>query len=225
MNGDSNRAFYLRLRAEGIAARQMPVLAVSAAETEFQPIAAAAEGHLACWNYFQNLDIPRNRRFVADFRRRYGNLRTCSAPMAMAYSQIYLWKSAVEKAGSFAPGKVAKQLQGLTFTGPAGRISIQANHHAAMRAYVGRARADGQFEVVWASRGTIEPLPWLGVVKAKLPFAPLIKEAMASFSETVHYSKRLEREIGERRQAQKALRKAHGELEKRVRNAPRNSAA
>ncbi|MFH0953311.1 MAG: transporter substrate-binding protein [Verrucomicrobiota bacterium] len=216
LNGDSNSAFYLQVRAEGLTAQQVPILAVSAAETELQPIAYAAEGHLACWNYFQSLDNPQNRRFVADFRKRYGSERVCSAPMVMAYCQVFLWKRAVESAKSFEPGEVRKRLKGLSFTGPAGHITIRANHHAAMRAYIGRAQADGQFEVLWSSPRPIYPLPWLGVGKAKLPFTPLIKEAMASFSETLHYSTLLEREIGVRQRAEEALRKAHDELEHRV---------
>mgnify|MGYP001815217399 CR=1 FL=1 len=136
LNGDSNLAFFRQYREAGFTARQTPVLSVSVAETELQSIADVAEGHLTCWNYFQSLDLPNNCRFVADFKKRYGQKRVCAAPMVLAYCQIYLWKQAVEAAGSFDVTKVAKHLVGQAFTGPAGRLSIESNHHVTMRAYV-----------------------------------------------------------------------------------------
>ena len=166
----------------------MPVLSVSVAETELQSIADVAAGHLTCWNYFQSLDLPENRRFVADFKHRYGQTRVCSAPMVLAYCQIYLWKQAVEAAGAFEVAEVAKQLAGQAFTGPAGRLVIESNHHVAMKAYIGRATPAGQFEIVWDSPAPIAPLPWLGIENSQLPYKALVKEAMAAFPEILHYS-------------------------------------
>ena len=205
LNGDSNLAFFRQYRAANLTAREMPVLSVSVAETELQSIADVAEGHLTCWNYFQSLDLPENRRFVADFKQRYGQSRVCSAPMVLAYCQIYLWKQAVEAAGSFDVAEVAKHLTGQTFTGPAGRLAIESNHHVTMSAYVGRATPAGQFEIVWGSPAPIAPLPWLGIEDSQLPYKALVKEAMASFPEILHYSTLLEREIQQRKRAEAEL--------------------
>ncbi len=208
LNGDSNLAFFRQYRAAGLAADEVPVLSVSVAETELQSIPDVAEGHLACWNYFQSLDLPENRRFVADFQQRYGPTQVCSAPMVLAYCQIYLWKQAVEAAGSFDVAQVAKHLPGQSFTGPAGRLTIEANHHVTMNAYVGRATPAGQFAIVWSSPKPIRPLPWLGIEHSRLPYKALVKEAIAAFPEVLHYSASLEREIQQRKRAEAELRRA-----------------
>jgi urea ABC transporter urea binding protein len=216
LNGDSNLAFFRQYHAAGLTAREIPVLSVSIAETELQSIADVAAGHLACWNYFESLDLPGNRRFVADFKKRYGPTRVCSAPLVLAYCQIHLWKQAVEAAGSFDIAEVRKHLPGQAFTGPAGRLTIQENHHVAMKAYVGRANSEGQFEILWGSPEPIPPLPWLGIEKSQLPHKALVKEAMAAFTETLHHSTLLEQEIQQRQRAEAALRDANETLEIRV---------
>jgi urea ABC transporter urea binding protein len=208
LNGDSNLAFFRHLHATGLTAGEIPVLSVSVAETELQALGEAAEGHLACWNYFQSLDLPDNVSFVARFRDRYGPERVCSAPMMLAYCQIHLWKQAVEAAATGEIAEVAKHVVGQSFQGPAGELTIEANRHVAMRAYVGRATSAGQFDVVWASPRPIPPLPWLGIENSRLPHKTLVKEVMAAFPETLHYSTLLEREIQQRKQAEEELKRA-----------------
>ncbi len=205
LNGDSNHAFFRQLRAAGLSADEIPVMSVSIGETELESIADAARGHWACWNYFQSLDLPANRCFVARFRERYGPARVCSAPMALAYCQIYLWKQAVETAGTFDVAEVARRIVGQSLEGPAGELTIQANRHVAMNAYVGRVTAAGQFDVVWRSPKRLDPLPWLGVERSRLPYKKLVKEVLGAFPETLHHSILLEREIQQRRQAEEEL--------------------
>ena len=208
LNGDSNLSFFRQYHAAGLTARDVPVLSVSIAETELQSIADVAAGHLTCWNYFETLDSTANRRFVADFKHRYGETRVCSAPMVQAYCQIYLWKQAVEAASSFDTAAVRQHLAGQEFTGPAGRLRIQSNHHVTMKAYIGRATPAGQFDIVWESPEPIVPLPWLGIENSQLPDKSLVKEAMAAFPEILHYSTLLEREIRRRTQVEEELKQA-----------------
>ena len=212
LNGESSLTFYRQLHRAGIDANKIPVLTVSVSETELQPIADIAAGHLACWHYFQCLDNPENLRFITAFKERYGAERVCSAPMVMAYCQIYLWKQAVEAAGSFNLEDARKHLTGCEFTGPAGRITIQANRHATMHAYVGRLKPGGQFEICWGSAEPITPLPWLGVEELEFPTRALVKESMAAYSEALNYGKLLEREIKERRQSEEALHESERRL-------------
>jgi two-component system, sensor histidine kinase and response regulator len=212
LNGESNLAFCRQFHLAGIDARKIPILSVSVSETELQPIADIAAGHLACWNYFQSLNNPENLRFISAFKERYGAGRVCSAPMITAYGQIYLWKQAVEAAGSFEPEDIRKHLAGCEYTGPAGRITIQANHHTTMCAYIGRLKPDGQFEICGGSAEPIAPLPWLGVEELEFPSQALVKESMAAYAEAVNYGKLLEREIKERRQSEDALHESERRL-------------
>jgi urea transport system substrate-binding protein len=67
---------------------------------------------------------------------------------------------AVEKAKSFDVDKVIAASAGLELDAPEGKIKVHAtNHHVAKKVRVGRARADGQFDIVFESP-VIEPNPF-----------------------------------------------------------------
>ena len=178
--GESNLAFYRQYHAAGIDAKSIPIMSVWMSETELQSIADVAAGHYACSSYFQSVNRPENQRFVTNMKKRCGDAQVCSAPMATAYTQIYLWKRAVEAAGSFNAAQVRSHVPECEFVGPTGPIVIQRNHHTSMNAYIGRATLAGQFEIIDASTA-IRPLTWLGVEDSKLPYKSAVKEAMAAF--------------------------------------------
>src|SRR5205085_3610006 len=107
INGDSNVNFYNELAAAGITADKIPVCAVSVGEDELRGLdPSKVKGHLAAWNYFQSIDTPKNKEFVKKFQEKYGKDRVTDDPIAAAYAQVYLWKNAVEKAGSTDVNKV-----------------------------------------------------------------------------------------------------------------------
>jgi urea transport system substrate-binding protein len=69
--------------------------------------------------------------------------------MVLSYDGVYLWKQAVEKAGSFEVPKVVAALEtGITFDGPGGTVSTQKNHHLTKNVYIGETQANGQFKVI-----------------------------------------------------------------------------
>jgi urea transport system substrate-binding protein len=92
---------------------------------------------------------------------------TCS-PMVLSYDGVYLWKAAVEKAGSFEVDKVREALQsGLSFDGPGGTVKTQKNMHLTKNVYIGETKADGQFKILKEFKGVVGE-PWLkGTYKAK----------------------------------------------------------
>jgi len=128
--------------------------------------------------------------------------------MVMAYCAVYLWRQAVEAAGTAEPVAVARHVVGQALDGPAGAVQVHDNHHVTKRAYVGRLQPDGQFEIIWRSPHPLPPMPWLGVETSDLPHRALIREAMASYPEALHYSSLLEQENLERRHAEQALRES-----------------
>ncbi len=78
-----------------------------------------------------------------------------------AYLGPWLWKAAVEKAGSFDVDMVRKASPGIELTiPPEGYVRIHGNHHLWSRTRVRRARADGQYEVVFETADLIEPNPF-----------------------------------------------------------------
>jgi urea transport system substrate-binding protein len=163
LNGDTNIYFYQELASRGITAEQLPVVATSVGEDELRGLLPAdVQGHLAAWSYFQSIDTPANRAFVERFQAEHGEDRVVSDPMEAAYSQVYLWKFAVEKAGSFDVDRVREAFDsGIEFEAPGGRIKVDPKtHHTYKRFRMGRIRDDRQFDIVYESPAWIQPEPY-----------------------------------------------------------------
>ena len=80
---------------------------------------------------------------------------------------MYVWKAAVEKAQSFDVDKVTAAVLGLEFDAPGGRKKMHpTNHHTFKPVYIGRIRADGQFDIVSKSDGLVEPEAFSRYLKA-----------------------------------------------------------
>jgi len=218
LNGDSNLGFFRQFDASGLTAREAPVMSVSINETEIQLLGGCADGHYACWSYFQSLENDENARFVSDFRKMYGTGRVCTAPMVMAWSQVWLWKQAVERAGSFQPEKVIPQLPGCTLASPAGPVTIMANNHVAKMMRIGRVGHEGQFRVVWESEKPIAPLPWLGLEEASFSRNALVRDCLASYPELLHRYSMLEKEMNRCMLLEDQMKHLNDELEITIRN-------
>jgi urea transport system substrate-binding protein len=65
----------------------------------------------------------------------------------------------VEKAKSFDIEKVVASAPGIELQAPEGLIRVAGNQHVAKKVRIGRARPDGQFDIVWESP-MIEPNPF-----------------------------------------------------------------
>ena len=159
LNGDTNVPFFKEYAAAGLDAESCPVVSYSISEDEFRGLPASQlVGQLGCWSYFQSIKSPANEKFIAAFQAwlkksdvpgivKDGRV-TCS-PMVLSYNGVYLWKAAVEKAKSFDPEKVMVALKsGISFDGPGGKVTTQANHHLTKNVYIGETRADGQFKIL-----------------------------------------------------------------------------
>jgi urea transport system substrate-binding protein len=73
-----------------------------------------------------------------------------------------MWKQAVEQAKTTDVDKVIAAMGGQTFNSPSGfKIEMdKTNHHLHKPVYIGEIKADGQFNVVWKSKGPIRAQPW-----------------------------------------------------------------
>ncbi len=159
--GGSNVAFYKQLKAAGLDGTKQKLLSTVVSENEIDGIGKEnAVGYYACMGYFQSLKNPQNERFVKALKAKYGQDRVVGDPMECAYNAVYLWKLAAEKAKSFDVQKVIAASSGLEFDAPEGKIRIHAtNHHVAKKVRIGKARSDGQFDIVYES-GVLEPNPF-----------------------------------------------------------------
>jgi urea transport system substrate-binding protein len=162
LNGDSNVAFFKQLKGAGITPDKYPVMSVSIAEEEVKQIGKDfLLGHYAAWNYFQTVDSPANKKWVEAFKAKYGADRVTNDPMEAAYIMVYLWKQAVEKAGTADDlEKVRTAAIGQAFDAPEGKVTMAPNHHISKTVRIGEVRDDGLFNIVWSTEGPVDPIPW-----------------------------------------------------------------
>ncbi len=159
LNGDTNVPFFKEYAAAGLTAETCPVVSFSIAEDEFRGLPAdKLVGQLGCWTYFQSINTPANKKFVADFKAWIAKStvpgivkegRVVDSPMVLSYEGVYLWKACVEKAGTFDVDKVrAVWKSGVSFDGPAGKVTTQKNMHLTKNVFIGESKADGQFKIL-----------------------------------------------------------------------------
>ncbi|MEG4252820.1 urea ABC transporter substrate-binding protein [Microcoleus sp. Pol10D4] len=174
LNGDSNVAFFQKLREAGVKPDNLPVMSVSVAEEEVRAIGPSnIAGHLVVWNYFQTVDTPENRKFVKAYKARYGENRVTDDPIEAAYLGVYLWKQAVEKAGSTNVVKVRAAAKNIEFAAPSGKVKIDAQtQHIWKTVRIGKVRVDGQIEEIWNSGAPVPPDPFLKAYPWAAAFAP-----------------------------------------------------
>src|SRR5476651_1853483 len=108
INGDANVPFYKELGNQGVKAKDIPVVAFSVGEEELAGLdTKPLVGHLAAWNYFQSIDTPENKAFIAAWHKFIKSTkRVTNDPMEAHYIGFNMWIEAVKKAGTTDPDKV-----------------------------------------------------------------------------------------------------------------------
>ena len=166
INGDSNVPFYKEFANQGLTSDDCPIMAFSVAEDELRAMdVPPLVGHLAAWNYFQSINTPENKKFVKNFKvfceqngLPGGLKRVTDDPIEAAYFGVYVWKAAVEKAGSFDVDKVREAVYGLEFDAPGGKKMMHANNqHTLKPVYIGEIKKNGQFKIIYKSDGLVSP--------------------------------------------------------------------
>ena len=170
-NGDSNVPFYKELGNAGLKASDVPVVAFSVGEEELRGVdTKPLVGHLAAWNYFMSIKNTPNTAFKkkwATYAKAKGiaghkDKPLTNDPMEATYIGLNMWAQAVAKAGTTDTDKVIAAMAGQTFQAPGGFMSTmdKANHHLHKPVFIGEVKADGQFNVVWKTKGPVVADPW-----------------------------------------------------------------
>ncbi|MDR3474011.1 MAG: transporter substrate-binding protein, partial [Devosia sp.] len=151
INGDANVPFYKELGNQGIKATDIPVIAFSVGEQELAGLdTKPLVGHLAAWNYFESVDTPINKKFIADWHKFIkDDKRVTNDPMEAAYIGFNAWVKAVQAAGTTDTDKVLDAIIGVSvpnLTG--GYATVMPNHHLTKPVLIGEIQANGQFDIV-----------------------------------------------------------------------------
>lgn len=159
--GGSNVSWFKQLKAAGITAEKQTLLTISVTEDEVLGIGGEnLVGFYSSMKYFQSLDNENNKAFVAAFKKMWGANIVIGDVTQAAYLGPWLWKAAVEKAGSFDVDKIAAASPDIELkTAPEGYVKVHKNHHLWSKLRIGQWKADGQAKVVYES-ALIEPDPF-----------------------------------------------------------------
>ena len=161
--GGSNVAWFKQLKAAGITSKKQTLLTISVTEDEVLGIGGEnLEGFYSILKYFQSQDNPNNKAFVKAFKEMWGDDSVIGDVTQAAYLGPWLWKAAVEKAGTFDVDKVVavSEMGDIELTtAPEGYVKLHKNHHLWSVARVGKWNKDGQATVVYESE-LLEPDPF-----------------------------------------------------------------
>ncbi len=163
INGDANVPFYKELGNQGVSAKDIPVVAFSVGEEELSGIdTKPLVGHLAAWNYFMSIKDKANDAFIKDWHAFIKNpKRVTNDPMEAHYIGFNMWVKAVEKAKTTDPDKVIDAMVGIEAPNLTGGVArMLPNHHLTKPVFIGEIQADGQFDVVWKTKGLVEGDAW-----------------------------------------------------------------
>lgn len=160
-------AFYTQYHDAGLDRARCPIASLTMAETEIAHIGIEkCDGHILASTYFQTLDNPLNARFVAAFKKRFGDAARTSTYSEPAYLQVQLFARAVERLGRIDCRQVALEVLRDEFEAPEGLVCVDPDtRHLWLTPRIGVARRDGLFELVWEGGGIIRPDPYLATTR------------------------------------------------------------
>ena len=169
INGDANVPFYKELGNQGIKATDIPVMAFSVGEQELAGLdTRPLVGHMAAWNYFESVDTPENKDFIARWHKFIKNdKRVTNDPMEAHYIGFNMWVKGVEKAGTTDPDKVIDALIGVAVPNLSGDYAaLMPNHHITKPVLMGEIQANGQFNIVSETPGLLVAQEWSPYIPA-----------------------------------------------------------
>lgn len=108
-----------------------------------------ASGMYMSASYLTSIDTPENKKFVSAITKKFGaDLKTPNELSEPQYEAFYLYKAAVEKAGSTDSAKVIPALAEVSFNGPRGPVQMNKSRHTPLSMRLGQVQADGTVKIL-----------------------------------------------------------------------------
>ena len=149
--GSPNVTLTKQLRGAGVT---LPYGNLAVDEGTAKSMGADAAGIYIAASYVTSIDSPANKTFLAAMEKKFAaDLRTPNDLSVPQYEGIYLYKAAIEKAGSTDTAGLLAALGEVSFTGPRGTVAMNKQHHAPLRMYLGQVQEDGSVKVVQTFEG------------------------------------------------------------------------
>ena len=100
-------------------------------------------------SYLTSIDTPENKKFIAELGKKFGaDLKTPNELSEPQYEGFYLYKAAVEKAGSTDSAKVIKALGEVSYVGPRGSVAMNKSRHTPLSMRLGQVEQDGSIKIL-----------------------------------------------------------------------------
>jgi urea transport system substrate-binding protein len=142
--GAAHISFYRQYASVGLT-KTIPIAStVFTVGGEHKLVAAEeSEGMIVCFSYFEEVDTPANKKFVANLRANSSTkINYVSEVTARSYEGVHLWAEGVRKAGTTDRAAVIKALRSpASFNGPSGTVTIEPKtNHLVQNIYLAEVR-------------------------------------------------------------------------------------
>jgi branched-chain amino acid transport system substrate-binding protein len=154
------RALHAALTRAGLT---IPMLSCSLCEPELKLIGPEASvGCVTSSAYFESIDIPENRAFVARWKASHGPDSNPSVDGQSTYVSVMLLARAIKRAGSAEVGAVKRAAANHRYHSPQGPIWVDPdNNHCHLTPRLARSIAGSQFRIFWEADAPQRPDPYL----------------------------------------------------------------
>jgi ABC-type branched-subunit amino acid transport system substrate-binding protein len=161
--GEATAHLYRAYADVGLDPRSTPIASLTTSEAEVKLMGAdVACGHITAAPYFETVQTPDNRSFVARYKQRFGDDEPTNLCVEAAYFQVHVFARALAEVNTMDPDILRSVILGSEFDAPQGHIVIDADSsHTDLWSRIGRADSKGRFELVKESMRTMKPDPYL----------------------------------------------------------------
>ena len=165
--GPSSHAFVDAYHALGredpsFAPERRPIVSCNWTEDEVAALGVRAAGHYSTAPYFQSLATSANTELLATAARFAAHRQRISAFFVQAYCAVHVIARGIAATGEARADAVLAHSKKTDFSSPLGALRIHAQtNHAILTPHIGRAFAEGGFEIVSESAEPIVPDPYL----------------------------------------------------------------
>jgi urea transport system substrate-binding protein len=162
--GESSYVFVRALHEATIrAGLAIPMLSCSLCEPELKLIGSSASvGCITSSAYFESIERPENRAFVARWKARHGADSSLSVDGLSTYVCVMLLARAIRRAGSADVGAVRRAAANHRYDSPQGPVWVDPdNNHCFLTPRLARSVPGCQFKIFWEADAPERPDPYL----------------------------------------------------------------
>jgi ABC-type branched-subunit amino acid transport system substrate-binding protein len=158
--GNSNVPFYKDYVQYGMDPKEVPLCSISSHESAIKAVGQSAIGNYASFDYFNTVDTPESKAFVAKYIETFGTTTTVTNSAEGAYHGVYILAKAIENAKSLSTEDIVAAAAGLEISAPSGNIRMdEENHHCWLNTYIGQVQEDLSYKIIASSDGLVGPIP------------------------------------------------------------------